>query len=96
MDLQGRLPDSAVAVLEAPVALAELRVAVVPEAVYAHLESPARARVPRDPDDWPTVALALALGADIWTQDSDFLDCGVATWTTDTLLACLPALEDQP
>ena len=36
-------------------------------------------------DDWHTVALALMLNADIWTQDKDFLGCGVATWITETL-----------
>ena len=59
------------------------------QAIYASFEQDARERIPRDPDDWPTVALALFLGVDIWTQDKDFLGCGVATWTTDTLLARL-------
>ncbi|MGI8915588.1 MAG: PIN domain-containing protein, partial [Chloroflexota bacterium] len=54
----------------------------------------ARARIPRDPDDWPTVAAALALGADIWTRDADFLGCGCATWVTETLIAEL-ASETQ-
>jgi hypothetical protein len=31
--------------------------------------------------------LALALDAAIWTLDGDFLGCGVATWTAETLLA---------
>ncbi|HWE61923.1 MAG TPA: PIN domain-containing protein, partial [Chloroflexota bacterium] len=62
-------------------------------AVFAHLERTAHRRIPRDPDDWPTVALALALDAGIWTQDADFLGCGLPTWTTDTLLAYL---EDEP
>ena len=31
-------------------------------------------------------ALALALEAAIWTSDNDFFGCGIATWTTDTLL----------
>lgn len=64
-------------------------VSVIPDTVYAHLEDEARYRIPRDPDDWHTVALALALDADIWTGDSDFLGCGVATWTTGTLIAHL-------
>ncbi len=34
-------------------------------------------------------ALALAIEAAIWTSDNDFLGCGVATWTTDTLLTHL-------
>jgi predicted nucleic acid-binding protein len=41
--------------------------------------------VPRDPNDWPTVALALTLDCDIWTTDAAFLGCGVPTWTTETL-----------
>jgi hypothetical protein len=29
------------------------------------------------------LAAALALGCAIWTEDTDFFGCGVATWTTD-------------
>jgi predicted nucleic acid-binding protein len=50
------------------------------------LETEARKRIPRDTDDWPTVAVALVLPAAIWTQDYDFLGCGCPTWTTETLL----------
>src|ERR1700676_3121985 len=38
---------------------------------------------PRDPDDWPVVAVALLLDFPIWTEDQDFFGSGVATWTTD-------------
>lgn len=69
--------------------LAEANVQVMEESFYATFEKEAKQRIPRDPDDWHTVALALTLSADIWTQDKDFLGCGVATWTTDTLLARL-------
>lgn len=58
---------------------------MIPRAFYAHLESVARRRVPRDPNDWPPVALALALDAGILTGDHDFLGCGCPTWTVDTL-----------
>jgi predicted nucleic acid-binding protein len=58
---------------------------VAPRHTYHHLEAIARRRIPRDPNDWPSVALALALGADILTEDHDFLGCGVATWTFQTL-----------
>jgi len=58
----------------------------VPESVYAHLEPEARKRIPRDPNDWETVALALALPAAIWTEDYDFFGCGCPTWTTETLM----------
>lgn len=61
-------------------------VAVIPVTLYADFEVVARRRVPRDPRGWPTVALALALEAGIWTADADFLGCGVPTWTTETLL----------
>jgi len=71
-------------------ALAEAVVSLIPHEVYAPLETIARTRIPRDPDDWPTIALALVLEAAIWTSDADFLGCGLPTWTTDTLLVHLP------
>ena len=60
-------------------------VTVVPETEYSEHEGVARARIPRDPNDWPTVALALALDAGIWTNDYDFFGCGVPVWITETL-----------
>ena len=71
------------------IALAEAKVFVVFHEVYAPYETVARNRIPRDPNDWFTVALALAIEAAIWTSDHDFLGCGVATWATDTLLTHL-------
>jgi predicted nucleic acid-binding protein len=51
---------------------------------YASFETLARERIGnRDEDDWPVLAAALALGCPIWTEDTDFFGCGVATWTTD-------------
>jgi predicted nucleic acid-binding protein len=67
------------------VAAVEANVVVLDEAIYAALEDEARARSRRDPADWPVVASALALSADIWTNDNDFLGTGIATWTTETL-----------
>jgi len=75
--------------LKDAISLAEARVAIVPHEVYSDYETVARKRIPRDPNDWFTVALGLALGAAIWTLDNDFLGCGIATWTTDTLLTHL-------
>jgi predicted nucleic acid-binding protein len=75
--------------LKNAIALAEAKVVIVPHEVYSDYETVARNRIPRDPNDWFTVALALALVAAIWTLDRDFLGCGIATWTTDTLLAHL-------
>jgi len=71
------------------IALAEARVSLVPHEVYAASETIARARIPRDPNDWFTVALALILNAGIWTNDKDFLGCGLPTWTTETLISYL-------
>ena len=51
---------------------------------YAPFEAIARQRLARrDEDDWPILATALALGCPIWTEDTDFFGCGVATWTSD-------------
>ena len=44
-------------------------VQIVPHGTYAHLESAARPRVPADGNDWPTIAVAMLLGASIWTED---------------------------
>lgn len=53
---------------------------------YARFEDLARQRIDRrDEDDWPVLASALALGCPIWTEDTDFFGCGVATWTTDRI-----------
>jgi predicted nucleic acid-binding protein len=57
----------------------------VASARYAPYLEEARKRIPRDPGDAPTVALALALACGIWTSDYDFFGCGVATWTTETI-----------
>jgi predicted nucleic acid-binding protein len=52
--------------------------------LYAQYEAVARQRIDlRDEDDWPVLAVALALDCPIWTEDTDFFGCGVATWTTD-------------
>jgi predicted nucleic acid-binding protein len=64
-------------------------VTAMPEAEYGGYEAAARDRIPRDPDDWPTVALALRLGIGIWTNDRDFFGCGIPVWTTQTLLTHL-------
>jgi predicted nucleic acid-binding protein len=67
----------------------DARIQPIPQAVYLDWEAEARERIPRDPNDWPTVALALALDAAIWTADADFFGCGLPVWTTDSLSAHL-------
>ena len=92
---QGRASRQAAdAMLDDARGIVERRISPIPSEVYADFEDRAAYRIPRDPDDAPTVALALALGGDeghcgIWTNDGDFLGCGLPTWTTDTLLAHL-------
>ena len=51
--------------------------------VYGEFETAARERLDkRDPDDWPILAAALAVGCPAWTEGTDFFGCGVATWTS--------------
>lgn len=64
--------------------LLERLVQIVEAETYSPFETIARDRIgQRDEDDWPVLAAALALGCPIWTEDTDFFGCGVATWTTD-------------
>jgi len=59
---------------------------------YSRFESVARERIDRrDEDDWPILASALALDCPIWTEDTDFFGCGVATWTADRVELYLSA-----
>lgn len=53
---------------------------------YADHEMEARKRLAsRDQEDWPILAAALALSCPIWTEDTDFFGCGVATWTSASI-----------
>ncbi len=49
----------------------------------------------RDPDDWPTVALALKLSLPVWSQDKDLTDAGIKVFTTGELLGALPDAGDE-
>jgi predicted nucleic acid-binding protein len=83
----GRLAASALApTLRRTLLLLGDNLKVVTESEYEPHEAEARDRIPRDPRDWPTVALALALGCGVWTVDQDFFGCGVPVWTTGMLL----------
>jgi predicted nucleic acid-binding protein len=94
--LRRRLSEEEVQVLvDAALRLADTgAISVVPRTVYAGRERIARRRI-RDQNDWPAVALALAADAAILTNDPDFLGCGIATWTVETLLAELADAEDE-
>lgn len=57
---------------------------------YEGLRTEAEGRIAdRDPDDWPTVALALKLGLPVWSQDKDFEQAGLEVFTTGDLLDAL-------
>ncbi len=63
--------------------------------VYGEFEVEARERLSRrDPEDWPMLACALALRCPIWTEDTDFFGCGVATWTSDRVQIFLQDLKE--
>ena len=76
---------TAMRLLDEVLATLPMLVTIVPAAVSDPFLEQAYRRVPRDPNDAPTVALALALECGIWTADHDFFGCGVAVWTTETL-----------
>jgi len=77
---QGGDPEKAIAFLRA---LSQL-VKLIGSDVYNKFEAEARERLgQRDPNDWPILASAMALGCPIWTEDTDFFGCGVATWTSN-------------
>lgn len=84
---QERLSESAGrAQIETGIDIINTQITLMPISFYAPLEAEARKRIPRDPNDWEIVALALALPGAIWTEDYDFLGCGCPTWTTETLM----------
>jgi predicted nucleic acid-binding protein len=66
-------------------------ITIGPPEMYAEHMEKARRRIPRDPGDSPTVALALGLNCGIWTADQDFFGCGLPVWTTETLQLYLDA-----
>jgi predicted nucleic acid-binding protein len=79
---RGGDPAKAVRLLRSLAALGT----VVSRDLYADFEAEARKRLAaRDPDDWPILAAALAFGCPIWTEDTDFFGCGVATWTSASI-----------
>lgn len=68
-------------------ALHQLRNIIVPilKQEYEHLQARAVQRIPRDPKDWPCVALALLLNCPIWTRDTDYFGTGLGIWTNETI-----------
>jgi predicted nucleic acid-binding protein len=75
-------PEKAIALLRTLGRLME----VIGSDVYGAFEAEARERLGRrDPEDWPVLAAALALGCPIWSEDTDFFGCGVAIWTSSNV-----------
>jgi predicted nucleic acid-binding protein len=76
---RGGDPGKALAFLRSLARVVEL----IGSEVYGEFEAEARQRLgQRDPEDWPILASALAIGCPIWTEDTDFFGCGVPTWTS--------------
>ncbi len=84
-DQQGFTPAERELAIMRSLDLVRSNVTVVGRPTYTPLERVARRRTPRDPDDWPLVACAMALRAGIWTHDRDMFGAGVTTWMTDAL-----------
>jgi predicted nucleic acid-binding protein len=83
---RGGDPDKVVRLLHSLRGLVEL----IGSEVYGDFEGTARERLgDRDPEDWPILASALAIGCPIWTEDTDFFGCGVPTWTTSRVAVFL-------
>lgn len=60
--------------------------------VYQNQMAEARRRIgKRDPNDVDLLALVLALGYPLWSNDRDFEGTGVALFTTASLLKSLPS-----
>ncbi|MEA5532977.1 PIN domain-containing protein [Crocosphaera sp. XPORK-15E] len=61
-------------------------VSEIEEDIYRDFKEEALSRIrERDEKDWPIVALALAFGCPIWTEDQDFFGIGIATWKTKNI-----------
>ena len=76
---RGGDPRRALAFLRSLTGLVEM----IGSEAYGAFEREARERLSqRDPEDWPILASALAIGCPIWTEDADFFGCGVATWSS--------------
>ena len=71
-----------------------LPVEIRPESVYKDKLPEANRRIAkRDATDADLLALALAEGCPIWSQDKDFEGCGVDLYTTQRILKALAARE---
>jgi len=85
--------------LDASLLLAALSVMPInwqPAEVYEpHRDEAERRMAGRDPEDWPTVALALALSLPVWSQDKDIAAGGVTVFTTGYLLDAIRSASGE-
>ncbi len=73
-------------------ALAVIPIEWLPASSYQQRRADAeRLITDRDPDDWPTVALALSTSLPIWSQDKDLAVTGLELHTTGQLLDAIRA-----
>jgi predicted nucleic acid-binding protein len=87
---RGINPEAAMAVLDELLLL----IGCVDAEIYGPFGAIARQRLrTRDEDDWPVLAVSLAMECPIWTEDADFFGAGVATWTTDRVELLLKETE---
>ena len=90
---RGGNPQKVLTFLRALVRLMEL----IGFEIYGEFEVEAKKRLAsRDPEDWPILASALALGCPIWTEDTDFFGCGAPTWTSDRVEIFLRERPNSP
>jgi predicted nucleic acid-binding protein len=66
-----------------------------PEIYEPQREEAEQRMAERDPEDWPTVALALARSLPIWSQDKDMEAAGVTVHTTGELLDAIRVAGDE-
>lgn len=91
---QGIAPGTAATIGAETVRLFDTAVRIVPRATYTPLLTIAATRIV-DPDDRATVALALAMGAGIWTLDRDFFGIGPPVWSTDVQIRHLVTVPNS-
>jgi len=86
--------------LDAELLLAALSVMPVdwhaPVAYERDREEAERRMAGRDPEDWPTVALALAQSLPIWSQDKDMEAADLRVYTTGELLDAIRDAGAEP
>ncbi|MGH2558496.1 MAG: PIN domain-containing protein [Thermomicrobiales bacterium] len=83
---RGLISDERMAILQGQVqTLLDGSFTIITPQRYQDRLAEATWRIPRDPSDAPSVALALALECGIWTNDRDFFGCGLPVWVTEPL-----------